>query len=294
MEEILEKYDKEIANYASETLPGYNNYLKIKSQPYKKFYDQLLQFYLFSSYLVDSKMFPDDNETESLRVLYARAAVTFNGIIICLSNGLLAESSVLLRSLFENKITVELILQKDSLNRIKLFNDFRYVERYNNLKLNRELLARGVIDEDTLYKTHDKDRIKYIEQKYNDVKNNYHPKIPYQWAWKLFQFKNKRNPSMKDICKELGYEFDYVKIYSPLSISVHSSPLGEYSVTDPEKNAITLVPLFTDLIFIDGCLAIDYFSTVVLKILEFYLDKSKFNELKYYIDTYVGIVIIKN
>lgn len=293
IKDILEKYDSELQKYANDTLPLFHQYMESGSLPYNKFLDKLFQFYLFCSYLVDLKYFPEDNENEPIRILYSKACKTYYGIVTNLRQGLSSEAIILLRTLFENLLTVELLLQKDSGERLKLYSNYKHVERWNSLQANKKLLAKGVITEDRLHKTFDENRIKVVETKYNEVKENYHPKAPYHWAWKVFKDKLKnRNPSIYFISKELGYEIDYVKLYSTFSISAHGSPLIENLVTDSKSNTITLSPIFTKQIVGIGCLALDKISKIVIMIAQKYLKPDIFREINIYTEKYVGDIII--
>lgn len=295
IKDILEKYDSELQKYANNAIPLFHQYMENESLPYNKFLDKLFQFYLFCSYLVDLKYFPEDNENEPIRILYAKACKTYYGIVTNLRQGLSSEAIILLRTLFENLLTVEILLQKDSSERLKLYSDYKYVERWKSLQANKKLLAKGLITEDRLHKTFDENRIKVVETKYNEVKENYHPKAPYHWAWKVFKDKLKnRNPSIYFISKELGYETDYVKLYSTFSIAAHGSPLIENLVTDSKSNTITLSPIFTDQIVSIGCLAIDKIAKIVNKIAKKYLEPEIFREINIYIEKYVGDVIIES
>ena len=220
---------------------------------------------------------------------------TYYGIVTNLRQGLSSEAIILLRTLFENLLTIELLLQKDSSERLKLYSDYKYVERWNNLQANKKLLAKGLIAEERLQKTLDEKYIKEVETKYNEVKENYHPKIPYHWAWKVFKDKLKnRNPSIYFISKELGYETDYVKLYSTFSIAAHGSPLIENLVTESKSNTITLSPIFTKQIVGLGCLALDKISKIVILIAHKYIKPDIFREINIYTENYVGKIIIES
>ena len=71
-------------------------------QPFSCFFKKLFDFYLLTSFFVDSKLFPDDEKIIGLRILYAKASLAIFGILSCLQNGLSTEGAILLRSLFRD------------------------------------------------------------------------------------------------------------------------------------------------------------------------------------------------
>jgi len=146
-QEILEKYNRALSMYLNEVNPQFQKYLDDNGAVYMSTLNRLYEFYVFTSYLVEEDIILQDNKENPIMVLYSKAALSLFGIYNCLKKGLATESAILLRSLFETLINVELLLQKDTEERLKLFTNFKYITQWNQLQVNRELLNEGLIDE---------------------------------------------------------------------------------------------------------------------------------------------------
>lgn len=288
-EEILEKYDKALQDYANEVIPGLLHLLENRRRPFQTFFTKLFDFYIFCSYLADSNLFPDDERYVPLSVLYAKASLALFGIYSCLQNGLVTEGAILLRSLFETYLNVKLILKDDTEERLKLFNEFHYVEQWKNLQANKKLLKEDKLSKDSFDKTFTPTMLKQIEEKYFLVKSNYHPKVPHHWAWRIFkdEIKGQGNPSIAFIADKLDLHIDYVKVYGALSISVHSSPNLLNIVS--AGNVISSAPNFSQSIYHVGCLAIGYMGSLIEDVVQ-YLGFGEPNEISTCISAYTLIL----
>jgi len=243
-------------------MPHFPIYLEQQRQPYNPFLKKIFDFYLFASYLMDSNLFPEDEKYRVLGILYAKGSLSIFAIQSCLQNGLVSEAAILLRSLFETLLNVKLILVSDTDNRLRLFEEFSIVEQWNNLQANQRLLNEGKTTKETFERTFKDIRIQEIQQKYDRVKSNYHPKKPYHWAWKVFaKSVNDKNPSIALIADKLGMNEDYVKVYSSLSLSVHNSPNLSHLIIN--ENVISSTPNFTNMIYTIGSLAVNYMADIV-------------------------------
>jgi Family of unknown function (DUF5677) len=283
--DILKKYDVELSLYANSVQNSFHYYLEKECVPYQPFLKYLYDFYLFSSYLVDNDLFKNDDKYLPLRLLFAKSCMTFYSVYLLLQNGLLIEASILLRSLFEAYLSVKLIVQQDTDERLRLYGNYSKVERWNYLQSNKKLVQVGKLRQEDFERTFNAQLVKNIEAEYEDVKSDYHPQKPYQWTWKIYQpILKGNNPSNRFIAQQLNLEFDYVKIYSLTSGFVHNSPNLAKLISD--GNAISLSPRFGDLIYSDGCIALDY----IAKIIELNVSYFRFrepNEIKTYLDHYV-------
>jgi hypothetical protein len=289
-EDIVAKYSSELRKYKNIVSRGLSQYLTENRRPFESTLNSLFDFYLFTSYLSDLKLFPDDQSLNPIKVLYSKAALSLLAIAHCLRNGIDSEASTLLRSIFETLLNVELILQNDTKERLKLFSDFQYIVEWNQLQSNRELLNKGIIDKDHFEQTFTEELIQQVGLNYDKVKSNYNPQYPYHWAWKIFKDELKRkNPSISFICEKLGkeYQWAYVKIYSTLSITVHSSPhiINAVSI----GNSITMTPRFSQNISSISWLALYFCSKVVKRMVE-YLNFQSADEIKTFIDSFVSDV----
>lgn len=259
---VLDKYNKILQDYANKVMPHFEPSMDRQRQPYQPFYKKLFDFYLLTSYLTESKLFPDDGSLQGLRILYAKSCHSFFGVYSCLKNGLASEGAVILRSLFETKLNVKLTLKNDTQQRDRLFFEFHVVEKWNNLQAKRLLLRNAVISQEDFDSGYVHDEITQIEAEYARIKENYHLKQPYQWAWKIFQPELKgKNPTIKIIADELGLSDDYVRVYSALSLSSHGSPNLKNILTS--SGYISTAPIFNDLIFTVGCLTVGYLADII-------------------------------
>ncbi len=265
-QEILDKYNNILEEYTNKVMPKLGPVMDRQRQPYKTFFKKLFDFYLLTSYLADSKVFPDDGKFPGLRILYAKSCHSILGIHSCLKNGLASEAAVILRSLFETKLHVKLILENNTTERDNLYNEFHFVEKWNNLQAKRLLVSNSIISQEDFNSGYGD--IDQIEKDYQRIKQNYHPSHPYHWAWKLFNQDLKgKNPNIKIIADYLGLSDDYVRVYGALSLSSHGSPNLINSLTS--SGSISTAPIFNDQIFTIGCLAVGYLANMIIGICGF-------------------------
>ncbi|MCK4325393.1 hypothetical protein KAW55_01405 [bacterium] len=253
---MIQRYDSKMQEYCDKVIPGFQKYIDRNKGNYSGFTKRLFDFYLFSSYLVDAGLFEDRPKNEDLlKVLYCKAAVSFFGIYKCFDSGCVSEAMVLTRALFETLVNLKLILESDTAERLRLFDNYGFVSRWLNSIANPEM--------------HDVAERTLIEKQYDNVRGDYHPKCPYHWAWKLYASELKRkNLSLKFICKKLGLMDDYNKVYSALSISVHVNP--RVGILYKLKEKFTIAPIYSDGIYLVGCLALGYFKDLIDLVVRYY------------------------
>lgn len=287
--EILKRYNTELQNYANRLAPQFNKYMEHQRRPFNKYLKGIFDFYLFCSYLTDNGLFPVDEKYKPLKILYAKGTLSLFGIYSCLYNGVVTEANISVRSLFETYLYTKLILESDTDNRLRLYDDYIYVARWNDYKENKKLYENGTIDKGTYEYTYNSERINTVVNDYNKVKHNYHPSRPYSWAWKIYKDENNNNnPSIKFISEKLHEEIDYVKVYSPLSVSVHNNPAMINLLST--KDSISLAPKYTESIFHAGSLAVDYTAKITELLID-YFDYGNVNELKIYIREFVLAIL---
>ena len=294
IEQLLENYDQNLSLYYNKVDPILNSYLINGRKRYEKLLKGLYDFYIFMSYQLDEQIIPNDDTIDTVRGLYAKSALTLYAIYTCLYNGLSSEASSLLRCLFEIYLNIKLILIKDSDTRIRLFYNYKYIQQWLSIQKNKELLKEGLIDETRFKEVYPDDLIKITEDKFQKIKEDYHPKHPYHWEWKIFKNDlNNRNPNISYIAKHLGHKVDYVKIYSTLSISVHSSPLIENIISEGKTK--TLSPLFNEHIVHTAFISLDYSGKIVTELINKYCSSELCEEINTYINAYfVGLSEIYN
>jgi hypothetical protein len=246
MEQILKKYDDIMQEYCNDVMPHFNSMMEHKSEEFHDLFKKMFDLYLFSSYLVDSKMFPKTlPELDSIKVLYSRASLSYLAVQRCLSFGLVEDACVVLRSLLETRVTLNILLAENTLERLALFRGHLHIVRWEKLNKDRLSLSTGEISSDQYKEIYQGSNTEEIEKYYIKVKDNYHPKKPHHWAWKIFkdEINRKDNPTFKFLCNKMGLEKDYERLYSSLSIFAHSAPISE--VTLARDGEIVVAPRFT-------------------------------------------------
>ncbi len=268
------KYFEVMQNYIAKIEGTLNNQIINGGGQYRAILKKVYNFYIFSSYLTNyfknKKLYAID-EQNSLNILNCKASLNLFGIYNCLKSGLEQEASIIFRSLYESYITMYFILQKDVGLRMKLYYNFSKVERRNNIVNNENLLKRGLIKSLVISNEEKEFHLK----EYEKVKEDYHPKYPYEWTWKIFKVKEKsKNPSLYDLCKELGekYEVEYTKTFSVHSISVHGGAILEdaFRVENSDKDVIANIPKYTSGILNLGAMSINYYGKIIEKHLDFF------------------------
>ncbi|AFH60576.1 DUF5677 domain-containing protein [Paenibacillus caseinilyticus] len=245
MKEAIRKYNEAMQKYSNEVVPHFDNLLFEESKPFHDLYKRIFDLYLISSYLVDIKLFPNTiPEVDSIKILYSKASLSLLALHQCLSTGLIEDASVILRSLLETRVTLKTLLAENTLERLKLYREFSHVVRWQKLTKDRQDLSNGVISMEEFSKTYEGIDIADIEATYKLVKDNYHPKRPYHWAWKIFKDETQgQNPSFGLLCSKLGFDDEYSRMYSSLSLLAHSVSISE--ITLARDNLITVAPRFS-------------------------------------------------
>lgn len=267
--DIISKYSPIIDAYFLECQKGLNEYISRNNEKYDFILRRLIRFYFFTNYISSLKM-PAKGDEKILFVFFTKSSLNLLAIYHLLRNGMEVESAILLRGIFDNLINLELILKENTENRIKLFVDFMHIERKNQLEEHKKLIEKGYYEDLPV----DNEYIEGLTKAYEKVRDNYHPKRPIHWAWKIFSKSNKNNPSLKSICEHLGkeYEIDYLRCFSTFSKSVHSSATSEsyYSRQDNNENIILNSPNFTDSVHHFSAIAMDYVGKIAIKILNYF------------------------
>lgn len=249
IQSIIRKYDTAMQQYCEEILPRFGKYLETNRKPYDNFLKRLFEFYAFSNYLIDTGLFKKSTDNDyPLKIIYTKGAMAYHAIYQCLYSGCVSEASALMRSLFEAMVNLKLILQSDTETRLRLYANYRFASKW----------LHSISSPDTFTG----EERKIIENKYMKIKNDYHPKRPYHWAWKIFCEKNpKQNPSFKHICEHLDLMENYNKIYSTLSISIHTDPHIDNLYTLNGK--LIVIPHFSNLVYPVGFLSTHYFTKII-------------------------------
>lgn len=255
--EVIQFYNNELNKYKSIAIPGIHKLLEEERVPYLRQLNALNDIYIFQNYLLDSQqnIFTKPGN-HTLRLFFSKVAGNLFSIRQCLYFGQLISASSIERDIFETYIDTKLLLEKETEERSKLYEEYQHVLLWNRMNTNKkylkELEANSNISEEKK-----KSAIEFFERFYKEidgkdicnnyekVKHNYHPIYPYHWAWKIFkdETKDHKNPSLDFICKKLEKYEDYLQVYSTSSLAVHNQPFMANFMT--REGAITSVPIFS-------------------------------------------------
>ena len=295
IQKIIEKYDGECQEYFNKICTGLKRLLAEGHDKYSKQLEFLYHLHLFQNYLLDDQeQYFKTSSTISISAFYSKAASDVLCLYECLRQGQIISSMSIERNIFESFVNLKLILDDDTINRIKLYEEFGYVQQWNrieeyqkylqNIKSNKNISnEEKEKEEESFKKIFDDETIRVAHENYNRVKDNYLVGRPFQWAWKIFkdQIQKGRNPSFSFICKQLGIEKMYLQFYSLNSTVVHSTPLMSQMLT--QKGGITPAPNFSNPIeniaATSSMLAID----IILLVLK-YAKSPKYDEIEDYLN----------
>lgn len=238
--------------------------------------NKLYEYYFLTSYISDyinKSGFVAENQERSFFTLINKAALDTLGIYSCLWNGLEVQATIIIRSLFENYINALLIFEKDDevRDRYILYDDFQYISRWKHILQNEDLLEKGKIDS---LNYSQKDRETALKD-YTKVSMNYSPNGQRHWAWKIFKDKAKNpetfNPSLYNICNYLNPLGDYLRVYSPFSLSTHSQSIigNRFTVRRDNKSVSLNSPHFTLSTAYYPVYAVNYCNPIILNVLEY-------------------------
>jgi len=241
--------------YCDKIFPGFWKYFVVNRNPYNNFLKRLFDFYIFSNYLIDNGLFNKITPEESpLQLLYAKGGINFYSIHNCLASGCISEACILMRCLFETRIILKLILQDNIEERLKLYSNYMFISKWLQVSNNTTDFLYSEINES------------YIN--YRRVKEDYHPKYPKNWWWKIVHDKQHDNPGLKYVCKYLHLENDYNEIYNTLSIFVHTDPhiVNHYNV----NGKTIFIPYFSKQIYHIGYLSAFYLDDIIADIVKYF------------------------
>src|SRR3990172_11350668 len=145
------------------------------------------------------------------------------GMIYLLGEGNAGSAAMVLRSLFETAVHLQVILKEDTAYRCQLFEDYLFVERGR------------IANEDT---TTAEQRAKN-ERDLARVRGNYHPSHPHSWCWKAVPSTRCRkripdNPSFRELCEHIGHPEYHENLYGRLSGAIHPVPRYESWMRRPD------------------------------------------------------------
>ncbi len=277
--------------YLAHVGSGIQDYLVQGARPYQDFLNDILRFYIFMSFLVDSGKLPPGKEIAPLMSLYSKAGLSLFGVIICLQNGLVSEASILLRPIFENLVTVETIVQNTAYQSMGLYCGYEDVLKWMNLEENKKLVTEGKAEAEQFKLFFTPERQKEVQARYEAIKHNYHPKKPHHWAWRIFKNELKGgNPSIRFLARKLSLDEEYLRVYSSSSLMVHCAPQIKNIMI--YNDSISLAPDFSDLIYTMGIKGLQYSCSIVKAIILF-IEPQGATEMTEFVDHFLTAVCIR-
>jgi hypothetical protein len=266
----VEQLDKDTNDYTKKVTSEFESSLHEGQKPFQDLLDYLRRYHFFFSFLMDEKFPKQVKVIEPLMVIYSKVAQSLFGVCVCLQNGLSSDALVIVRTIFESLLTVEIISQENPYERLKLYGEFKYVSEWKELQACLKLVEKGEMELAELESYYRPDEITSIEDAYEKVKDNYHPQNPFHWAWKLFKDDpelNRRNPTVKYLCSKLSREYYYVQLYASASKLVHNDPdIEQYVKIDC---FITPTLNFSPTILVIGELALQFCGELINHVVDF-------------------------
>jgi hypothetical protein len=256
---------------------------------YSEFLQMLTDFYGFMSFLVDDNQIDHNEVSEPVITVYHKTALSLFAVNICLNYGLVGDSSIILRSIFENWLTTEIIFEDSWKDRAKLFGRYEHVEKYLQLKRDLELVGKELMESGKLEEIIPPRNQTKIEDEFQKVRSDYHPTKPHHWAWKIYKAKNKgKNPNISFLAKHFNELPSYNRLYSSASAYAHGSPVAKNIMQ--EEKSITLAPRHTDLIFNVGYLSLHFCVRIVNRIMPALIPEKSIEIVKF-TENYEHIII---
>ncbi|MGD1007879.1 MAG: DUF5677 domain-containing protein [Ignavibacteriaceae bacterium] len=255
----LQYYNEELNKYKSIALPGIQKLIEVERAPYLKQLNALNDIYIFQNYLLDyQQIFFNKPINKTITLFFAKVASDLFSIRQCLMVGQLISASSIGRNVFETYVDTRVVLENDTEERSKLYENYQYIQLWlrivaykkylHELEIDTNISEEKKIDEINYYKSLYKDvGEEEIKNNFEKVKKDYHPKYPFHWAWKIYreETKDKQNPKLDFICKRLGIYNDYLHVYSTNSLAVHNQPFMANFMT--REGSITSVPIFSEI-----------------------------------------------
>ena len=280
--EIIDEFSA-YEKYVAERI---DSFMAENRKPYTEFFNGLFRFYYFMSFLLDKEKIKSGNNTSPLMTLYSKAALSLLGVVSCLQNGLAGEASFSLRSIFETWLTVKVILEDSVHERLCLFRDYEHIVKWLDIENNRKMIAKGLLTTDQFDSIISPALREEVEQKFRQIRQNYHPKVPYHWAWKIYKEKTKgQNPNVGFLSEHFQALPDYNQVYSSTSALIHSTPQNMNVMV--AGDSFTISPNFTRLIFSVGIKALEYCCEIVKEVVAF-LNPEKSPEIVNYVEEYLA------
>ena len=245
----LQDFEAKFTQYANEVRPHFRKWVTEGIKPYAKATNALFRVYEVLRFVGEPPRL--SAVPECVKILYAKVINDLYGVHLCLEKGSLSGGASILRDIFEDYVTILLLAEGDAA-RLRLYDDYGYVVEWQSLERHRRMVERGAETPEEFEDHFPAERQHEIEKNYEMVKKDYHPKKPYDWAWKIFA-KGKptaQNPRFSEKCRALSrreQDLDcmHAQLYGTLSIITHAGPHVRNLFID--GCTINIGPAFADL-----------------------------------------------
>lgn len=286
---IIKKYDNILKNYHDHVTQVVLPVLDRQRNNYDFILSKLNSFYSVSNYISSKCEMKTKNQNEdAFFTIYNKAALDLLGIFYCLFNGLGLQAGMIYRGLYESYVNCFFILNADTEERIKLFYNYQFIERWchiqNSLKSNPNYIKEMSIPDDIL---------EQYKEEYGLLINDYNVKYPYHWAYNIFKDKLKgKNPSLFTLCKSLGAEYvkEYNSVYGISSKQTHPSSIigNHFTFREQDCNININSPIYNDGIVSSGVMSLYYCGHIILEIIK-YFKVVNLDEISIYIKYFIDI-----
>lgn len=186
----------------------------------RKHYDQSLYFIqtmqLMVSYVAENGYV--DHEVKEIKAVITKLFHELGGAYSCLKNGYIHPTNHIMRSLFEQDLSIE-YLYKDYDNRIDLYVNYKYIDLYKHM--DGHDLSQDYIDD--------------ITEKYRRYYNDYFENRGSWFSKYLVNNLGGGSGSIRQLAKHLDREEEYNRTYGSLSAVSHASSSGDVLVSDGDR-----------------------------------------------------------
>lgn len=268
MNNEIKKIENDFMKYKKEVYPHFINHVLQGQAAFEPVFEALYQLYLISAFMLDTKFKNKNFEQKQILNFYIRGSIYLHGIYHLCNNGIITNATLSLRAMFEDLIYLKTILEKDTHSRFELYTEYDKVDKWLTFK-NSQKHNQSVEDSSKI-------EMAKIKSDYDEVKDNYHPKRPYHWYWKIFDADSKKGKSqcnLSYLCKRLNWIEQYHTVYSATSLVTHGSNLSKSLYKS--KNSITLAPIFNKNLLPIISLGAFYFSEIARETFNYFeIDKN--------------------
>lgn len=295
IEIIYNHYEEETQKYFNKVYPGLRRILYDGWDKFKEEFNSLYDLYIFQNYLLDvQEEYFRGNASVCISTFYSKTASDILCLFQCLRQGQIISSMSIERNIFESFVNLKLILKEDTEARIKLYEDYATVQRWNRIEeyknyieklVNLGTMPQAEIDKEKEYldRIVTPDERKFINEEYEKIKQNYLQGRPFHWAWKIYkdEIQKGRNPSLSFICDKLGISSMYMQVYSLNSIVVHSESLMTGMLI--QNGGITPTANFNRNLKGIAAFSMSLAIEIILMVLE-YAHSPKYEEVRLYLN----------